>query len=426
MNPGPVLRLDRQGTVLLANRAADRLFGAETLIGVSWFDLCPSMDQTFWDRVHSSNDAVPLEAQIGDRHFVLHHAPGPSGLFVFVFGSDITDEKKAEQALLQSDKMATLGTLAAGVAHELNNPAAAAQRAAEQLDAAFGSFQKSQITISGLDLSGQQEELIRQLDEQARDIAGCACELDPLARSDLEYEVEQWLEDHGNTEPWELAPALVEMGYNGRDLEALEERGAGEHAVALLSQQAYGHLVYRLLDEIRHGAGRLVEIVGAMKAYAYLGDAPVQNIDVNEGIQSTLVILRSKLKLGVTVSLELDADLPRIQAYGSELNQVWTNLLDNASAAMGGEGRIAIRSLVRGDDVVIEIEDDGPGIPPDVQARVFDAFFTTKPPGEGTGLGLNTSYNIVVENHGGSIKLESEPGRTCFTVSLPIKGPEVQ
>ena len=153
------------------------------------------MDQTFWDRVHSSNDAVPLEAQIGDRHFVLHHAPGPSGLFVFVFGSDITDEKKAEQALLQSDKMATLGTLAAGVAHELNNPAAAAQRAAEQLDAAFGSFQKSQITISGLDLSGQQEELIRQLDEQARDIAGCACELDPLARSDLEYEVEQWLED---------------------------------------------------------------------------------------------------------------------------------------------------------------------------------------------------------------------------------------
>ncbi len=158
-----------------------------------------------------------------------------------------------------------------------------------------------------------------------------------------------------------------------------------------------------------------------MKAYAYLGQAPRQEVDVNEGLRNTLVILRNKLKQGVEVTSDLDPDLPLIEAYGSELNQVWTNLLDNAVDAIGGVGRIVIRTGVDDGGVVVEIEDDGPGIPDAIQSRVFDAFFTTKPPGKGTGLGLNTSYNAVVKKHGGTIGVDSVPGRTRFTVRLPLR-----
>ena len=420
MNPGPVLRLDRQGVVLLANPAARTVFAGEDPAGRSWLEICPGVDQAFWAGVCSATRAVPLEARIGDRHFIFHHAPGPEGLLVFVYGSDITDEKKAEQALLQSEKMATLGTLAAGVAHELNNPAAAAQRAAEQMEVIFGALQRSQQTIRGLALTEAQGRLLEELDQEAHETACTVCVLDPLERSDREMEVEEWLDERSVDDPWEVAPALVDLGYGRDQLDALIERGAGEHAMSIVVWQARTHGVYRLLEEIRHGSGRLVEIVGAMKSYAYLGQAPVQNVDVNEGLRSTLVILRSKLKQGVRVTQDFDPDLPRIHAYGSELNQVWTNILDNAVHAMGGEGDITIRTFRRDDDVIVEIEDDGPGILPEHRSRIFDAFFTTKPPGEGTGLGLNTSYNIVVEKHGGSIDLESEPGRTCFFVSLPM------
>jgi signal transduction histidine kinase len=160
-----------------------------------------------------------------------------------------------------------------------------------------------------------------------------------------------------------------------------------------------------------------------MKNYSYLGQAPVQNVDVNDGLRSTLVILRSKLKGGIVVHQELSSDLPRIEAYGGELNQVWTNLLDNAADAMDGKGEIRLRTMARGRRVVVQVEDNGPGIPEEMQPRVFDAFFTTKAPGKGTGLGLNTSYNVVVEKHGGTIRVDSEPGRTVFTVELPIERP---
>jgi signal transduction histidine kinase len=194
-------------------------------------------------------------------------------------------------------------------------------------------------------------------------------------------------------------------------------------AGSLAVWHAHSYRVYRLLDEIRHGAGRLVEIVGAMKAYSYLGQGEVQSVDVNEGIRSTLVILRSKLKRGIQVKQDLDTRLPRIEAMGGELNQVWTNLLDNAADAMDGRGEIRLRSSLQGERVVVEVEDDGPGIPEDHQSRVFDAFFTTKPPGKGTGLGLNTVYNIVVGKHGGAIRVRSQPGKTVFTVELPTRRP---
>jgi signal transduction histidine kinase len=187
--------------------------------------------------------------------------------------------------------------------------------------------------------------------------------------------------------------------------------------------------VYALLDEVSQGAGRISEIVKAVKSYSYLDQAPVQLVDVHEGIENTLVILRHKLKGGVTVVKEYAPDLPRIEAYASELNQVWTNLIDNAIAAMNGQGELRIRTYdldKPGDEgtrsqIVVEISDNGPGVPPELQGRIFDAFFTTKEPGKGTGLGLHITYNIIVNQHRGEIKVESLSGWTTFRVTLPVQ-----
>jgi len=180
---------------------------------------------------------------------------------------------------------------------------------------------------------------------------------------------------------------------------------------------------HKLLGEIGEGAGRISAIVGAMRSYAYLDQASVQIVDITEGLENTLVLLGSKLKGGVVVRRQYAEYLPRIQAHGSELNQVWTNIIENAIDAMSGRGNITVRTAARDGYVLAEIEDDGPGMPPQVAARVFDPFFTTKPPGKGTGLGLNISHNIVVQEHKGRIEVDSQPGRTTFRVLLPIAAP---
>ena len=180
---------------------------------------------------------------------------------------------------------------------------------------------------------------------------------------------------------------------------------------------------HKLLGEIGEGAGRISAIVGAMRSYAYLDQASVQIVDITEGLENTLVLLGSKLKGGVVVRRQYAEYLPRIQAHGSELNQVWTNIIENAIDAMSGRGNITVRTAALDGYVLAEIEDDGPGMPPQVAARVFDPFFTTKPPGKGTGLGLNISHNIVVQEHKGRIEVDSQPGRTTFRVLLPIAAP---
>jgi signal transduction histidine kinase len=179
--------------------------------------------------------------------------------------------------------------------------------------------------------------------------------------------------------------------------------------------------VYALLYEIAQGSTRISEIVGALKNYSFLGQAPLQQVNVHEGLDNTLVILRSKLKEGMIVHRKYGDDVPVIVAYGSELNQVWTNILDNAIDAMNEKGEIVIRTSRQDDTVVVEIEDHGTGIPEEIQSRIFDPFFTTKAPGKGTGLGLSTSYGIVVEKHKGTISVHSAPGRTQFIVRLPIE-----
>jgi signal transduction histidine kinase len=244
---------------------------------------------------------------------------------------------------------------------------------------------------------------------------------DALERSDREQEFQDWLGGMGLEDSWQIAPILVDSGWDRPRLEGALAGHSPEEAGVLLRWLAGSHAVGQLLGEVAQSAERISEIVLAVKSYSYLDQAPVQEVDIHRGLEETLVILRHKLASGVVVHREYDQALPRIGAYGSELNQVWTNILDNAIDAMDGKGEIRIRTYAAEGHVIVEITDNGPGIPEAVQPRIFDPFFTTKPPGVGTGLGLHISYNIVVQKHQGQIHVSSRPGETRFQISLPIR-----
>lgn len=422
MNPGPVLRMGPDARVLMANAAARSIFG-EHLLGQSWLDLCPGMATALWLEVEAAEDVRFHEARIADRSFVLAHRWDPRTQLMFVFGADVTAQKLAERALRQSERMATLGTLAAGIAHELNNPAAATSRAAGQLAAALATLEEAHLNLDQASLNPDALALLHRLQQRARDLVGHPFALSTMERSDREADIEDWLGDHDVAGAWSLAPGLVAQGLSVSDLAELERTLGPTHLASALAWSTAAHRVHALTNEIGQGSGRISEIVQAMKSYSYLGQAPVQAVDVHEGLDTTLVILRSKLKAGIEVHRQYAPDLPAIAAYGSELNQVWTNLLDNAADAMDGHGTVTIRTRGDGDHIVVEIEDDGPGVPEGIQHQVFDPFFTTKEPGKGTGLGLSTSYSIVTEKHHGSLSLDSRPGSTIFSVRLPIDAP---
>jgi len=325
-----------------------------------------------------------------------------------------------EVMLRQSEKLATLGKLSAGMAHELNNPAAAAQRGAAQLGAAVSDLQQTHLKLGELNLTAVQLQSLLTLDQLAQERARRPADVDSLTRSDLEAELESWLDEQGIERGWQVAPTLVNLGYDRGELTTLVGDFSPSQFTAVIDWLNCTYTIYSLLDEIGQGAGRISEIVKALKAYTYLDQAPIQTVDVHDGLDSTLVILRGKLKTGITVHREYAPDLPHIQAYGSELNQVWTNIIDNAIDAMNGEGEITLRTRRDGQWVIVEIEDNGPGIPEPIQPNLFDPFFTTKPPGQGTGLGLNISHNIVVQKHKGRIDVDSQPGKTRFEVRLPL------
>lgn len=335
--------------------------------------------------------------------------------------------RELEEAYLQqeimlrhNEKLATLGKLSAGIAHELNNPAAAAQRAADQLQNILSALEQAEFQLGQLNLSTPQLEALESQTQRIYQRAKQPIFLDPLTRSDREYEIENWLEEKGMTNAWDFAPTLVNIGYTSSELSnlaAVFSDGKFAEAVVLLS---HIYETRNLLEAIGQGTGRIVEIVKALKSYSYLDQAPIQSIDIHEGLNDTLVILRSKLKDGIEVRREYAPELPDIDAFGSELNQVWTNIIDNAIGAMAGQGTLILRTYQEDEWLVVEIADTGSGIPPEIQETLFDPFVTTKPPGEGTGLGLNISHHIIVQQHKGQISVTSEPGKTCFQVKLPI------
>jgi signal transduction histidine kinase len=340
--------------------------------------------------------------------------------------------RDTEAKLTHMEKLAGLGRLAAGLAHELNNPAAAIRSSVAHLRRLLPEWQQLAAELSRLGVDPAPLERLHRLRRAPREPAGAgeaAPALEPLARSDREAQLQAWLEARGVAEAWDLAPALASAGW---DLPALDELAAGHDATTLpaaVRWLAVSATVEELLAEVAAGAQQISEIVGAVRAYTYLDQAPVQQVDVHQSLENTLVILRHKLKTGVTVRRRYAPDLPPVEAYGSELSQVWTNIIDNAIDAMHGRGEIVVqtsaRQGARGQEVLVEICDTGPGIDPSIRPRLFEPFATTKDVGAGTGLGLYLVHSIVVDKHRGQIQVDSRPGRTCFQITLPARLPRV-
>ncbi|MDQ5824329.1 MAG: ATP-binding protein [Chloroflexota bacterium] len=367
--------------------------------------------------VRALRDSQVLGISQGGFHQLLAGNPSAVNAILRTF---ITRLRSTETLLVQNEKMASLGTLAAGLAHELNNPAAAVRRSADQLREVFAEWQRLAAEIDLLDLSPAQSQTLAALRTGMEARGSNTPRLDPLTRSDREDELQTWLEDHDIDKAWEFAPVLVSFGWQREELDELASTFAGEQLPVIVRWLAAGNSAFSLLGEVSQAATRISEIVKAVKTYSYLDQAPIQEVDVHEGLENTLVILRHKLK-NVTIHREYSTTLPRIDAYASELNQVWTNLIDNAIDAMKGEGEITLRTYARPDSVVVEIIDSGPGIPQEVQQRIWEPFFTTKAPGVGTGLGLHIVYNIIADKHRGQVQVESRPGMTCFQVALPVR-----
>jgi signal transduction histidine kinase len=259
------------------------------------------------------------------------------------------------------------------------------------------------------------------LDQLANDRARNPTELNALTRSDKEAALEEWLNGLAIETAGELVSALVSLGYDQHSLEALAKEFTPSQFAVLVNWVGIKYEIYRLVGEIGLGTSRIVELVKALKTYTHMDQAPVQSVNVHEGLDNTLIIMHNKLKIGITVVKEYADDLPVIQAFTGELNQVWTNIIDNAVDAMKGKGTLTVRTRWENSWVVVEIEDDGRGIPEENQSKIFDPFFTTKGPGIGTGLGLNISRNLIVKKHHGQISVKSKPGNTCFVVRLPLE-----
>jgi signal transduction histidine kinase len=319
------------------------------------------------------------------------------------------------------EKLLAVGKLAAGLAHELNNPAAAAARGVATLREHERQRQDAFAEIADGGAPAEQLAALVSLGAEATDQTVTGERLDPLAESDRERELVAALEQRGLRDPYQIASVLTEarLGPVWVDRVAAAMGDGGLDAGLRFVAACAGSRV--VLAELEEATTRIANLVGAVRSYSYLDQAPRQTVDIHEGLESTLSLLGHKLReKRVAIVRDFDPQLPGVEAAGSELNQVWTNLIDNAIDALGPDGQITLCTRRQGERVCIEIGDDGPGIPDDLQARIFDAFFTTKPVGQGTGLGLDIAQRIVVRHHG-ELRLKSQPGETTFRVLLPIR-----
>ena len=323
----------------------------------------------------------------------------------------------------QTEKLSALGKLSAGLAHEINNPAAAAKRAVGILREVFDRLRDANIAMDHQGITCEQRMLISAIESTASGAAATTASKSRLELSDLEQELGEWLESRKVANAWDLAPLIAEAGVRPERLSGLAEQFSCSALGPVLTRISSTVAADHLLSELQHSLDRITDLVCAIKDYSYMDQSPEREVDLHDGIESTLTIMTYKLrKNNIEVVRDFDRSLPRVCAYGKELNQVWTNLIDNAADAMQNGGTLHITTRPGGTDILIGIADTGTGISPSVQSQIFDPFFTTKGVGEGTGLGLDAVVRIVRKHHG-DIQVESKPGKTLFTVRLPKAPP---
>ena len=370
---------------------------------------------------------VPVEGSVTSRFL------GDEVVATHAFFRDTSERLRAQELEVRAahlereerarylEKMAALGKLSAGLAHELNNPAAAVQRANAGLRETIRRRDDAMRDLAGTGLGPASWGAIEEILGRVRPTPGDG-KVDLIALSDAEAEIESWLEDQGIERAWELAPALAEAGITAPDLATIAASLPPTALIGAITWIAETVVLGESTEIISESSRRISDLVTAIKGYSHMDRATEYDADVHEGLENTLIILGHRLG-NVEVCRQYDRSLPSIRMYGNTLNQVWTNILDNAIDAMDGTGRIALRTMRQDECSVVEIEDDGKGIPSDALPRIFEPFFTTKAQGEGTGLGLDTAWRIITEEHAGSITATSEPGRTVFRVRLPSTPP---
>lgn len=322
--------------------------------------------------------------------------------------------------MVQQEKLASLGKMAAGLAHELNNPAAAMVRTVQSLRSAI-----SRVALRGMQydcrFDSAQRPVLEELQKFAREHASDPETLSPLDRSDREESMAEWLDENGVANSWDMAPGLVNAGLTRQCLTSLSGRLKADTLGAALTWIEADLTTNQLASELESASCRISDLVKAMKQYTYMDQAQFQEIDIHDGLDSTLKIFSHRTKNGVEVHRDYDRSIPKIHAYAGELNQLWTNLIDNALDAMGGAGVLSVITRSRGHEVTVTIADTGAGIPDEIRDRIFEPFVTSKPAGKGTGLGLEIAHRVVVNRHQGRIKVDSKPGDTRFTVTLPVQ-----